>query len=84
MLPLIHNTTDLAQAMFASAQIVDNRRTQRLVDIASRFADNTGRSAAYACDGQGSLVEGTYRFILWIQKTTGLPVDECLWRRYDG
>ncbi len=24
------------------------------------------------------------RFILWIQKTTGLPVDERLWRRYDG
>jgi hypothetical protein len=63
MLPLIHNTTDWAQAMFGTAQIGDNRRTQRLVDITSRFADNTGRSAAYACDGQGCLVEGTYRFI---------------------
>lgn len=63
MLPLIHNTTDWAQAMFGTAKIGDNRRTQRLVDIASRFADNTGRSAAYACDGQGCLVEGTYRFI---------------------
>ncbi|MCG9625472.1 transposase [Vibrio mediterranei] len=47
MLPLIHNTTDWAQAMFGAAQIGDNRKTQRLDDIASRFADNIGCSAAY-------------------------------------
>jgi len=63
MLPMIHNTTDWANSMFGNAQIGDTRRTNRLIDIASRLADNTGRSAAYACDGQGSLVEGTYRFI---------------------
>ncbi|MGR5419948.1 IS4/Tn5 family transposase DNA-binding protein [Vibrio sp. PNB22_4_1] len=62
-LSLIHNTTDWAQAMFGIAQNGDNRRTERLVDIASCFADNSGRSAAYACDGQGRLVEGTYRFM---------------------
>lgn len=63
MLSQIHNVTDWAHSMFGAAQIGDKRRTERLVDIASRFAANTGRSAAYACNGQGSLVEGTYRFI---------------------
>lgn len=63
MLSLIHNTTYWAQAMFGTAQIGDNRRTERLVDIVSRLAENAGRSEAYACDSQGCLVEGTYRFI---------------------
>ena len=41
-------------------------------------------NANHGRGGISVVIENINLFILWIQKTTGLPVDECLWRRYDG
>ncbi len=58
-----HNAADWATSLFGDADLGDTRRTNRLVDIATRAALHTGRSAAFACEGSGALLEGTYRFI---------------------
>ena len=58
-----HNAKLWAQKTFGAATLGDTRRTQRLVDIAGRMAQNSGNSASSACEVDSALLEGTYRFI---------------------
>ncbi len=58
-----HDATAWANNLFGNAPLGDKRRTERLVDIASSLARNTGQSVASACEGDSAMVEGAYRFI---------------------
>ena len=59
----LHNAGQWAEATFSKAKLGDKRRTKRLVDVASRMAQSTGRSFSSTCLGEESLLEGTYRFL---------------------
>jgi len=59
----VHDAGNWAMGMFGGAELGDKRRTERLVDIASRAAKHSGKSSSRACEGSGALLEGTYRFI---------------------
>lgn len=55
------NPSNWAKESFGGAQLGDLRRTKRLVEVASSFAQHTGASIPAAC-GNGAAVEGAYRF----------------------
>jgi len=57
-----HDAAKWVQDTFCTAKLGDQRRTNRLVDIAGRLAQNSRKSAAASCQGDGALLEGTYRF----------------------
>lgn len=57
------NAESWAQETFGDASLGNTQRTRRLVDIGKRMATHSGKSAAFACEGNEALVEGTYRFI---------------------
>ena len=57
------NAEKWAQDTFGNASLGNKQRTRRLVDIGKRMATHSGKSAAFACEGNEALVEGTYRFI---------------------
>ena len=59
----LHNASDWAEATFSNAKLGDSRRTKRLVDVAGRMANSTGRSFSSACMGESAVLEGTYRLI---------------------
>jgi hypothetical protein len=59
----LHNAEKWAEAMFSQANLGDKRRTKRLIDLAGRMAQSTGRSFSSTCLGEESLLEGTYRFL---------------------
>lgn len=63
MMPAPHDATKWAQRTFGKAKLGDTRRAARLVDIAGRCAQNTGSSVASVCEGDGAMLEATYRFI---------------------
>ena len=58
-----HNAKLWAQKTFGTATLGDTRRTHRLIDIASRMAQSSGKSASLSCEGNSALLEATYRFI---------------------
>jgi hypothetical protein len=58
-----HNAKLWAQNTFETAALGDTRRTHRLIEIAGRMAQSSGKSASLSCKGNSALLEATYRFI---------------------
>lgn len=52
-----------AQEVFGRCNLGDTRRTDRLVDYASRQGRTPEASSHAVCDGSGALKEGTFRFL---------------------
>jgi hypothetical protein len=59
----IFNPEKWAKEHFQHAKLGDKRRTERLVDITAQMTKNSGKSLAFSCNGEGALLEGSYRFI---------------------
>ena len=57
-----HNAKIWAQKTFGTAALGDTRRTHRLIEIAGRMAQSSGKSASLSCEGNSALLEAKYRF----------------------
>lgn len=52
-----------ATEIFRDSQLGDPRRTSRLIQLATNYADNIGGSTVESCGGDSAQVEGAYRFL---------------------
>jgi len=52
-----------AEEMFSACELGDKRRTNRLIEMASRLCRTVGESMSHCCHGDESALEGAYRFI---------------------
>ena len=57
------DTNRWAQQTFGECELGDERRTHRLVDLASRLSSNIGEAPSSACRGDVAANEGAYRWI---------------------
>ena len=51
------DSSDWAQELFGACRLGDSRRTERLVQMATRMADHVGQSLNAACDGQEAAID---------------------------
>lgn len=58
-----NNALEWAIETFEDAALGDPRRTNRLIQIASLYAQNIGSSTVECCDGDTAQIEGAYRFL---------------------
>jgi hypothetical protein len=59
----IKDTTAWSEAIFGTTDLGDKRLTRRLVQIGKQLSSLPGHSLSGSCDGEGSLLEGSYRFL---------------------
>ena len=52
-----------SKTMFGDCDLGDKRLTARLVQIGEQLSAHTGNSLSGSCEGEASLLEGSYRFI---------------------
>ena len=59
----IENAAAWSEAIFGKCSLGDKRLTRRLIKIGSQLSSNEDISLSKSCEGEGALIEGSYRFI---------------------
>lgn len=59
----MQSSSEWARETFGDCDLGDRRRTERLVEYASRQARKPDESTHAVCEGSGALKEGTFRFL---------------------
>lgn len=59
----INNPSAWSEAVFGNCALGDKRLTRRLVKISNQLLNCQDISLAQSCEGEGALIEGSYRFV---------------------
>ena len=60
---MIEDPKEWAQQTFGGCQLGDQRRTERLIDVGARMAQQAGQSLAKCCAGDPAALVGSYRLL---------------------
>jgi hypothetical protein len=60
---MIKDPKEWAQQTFGGCQLGDQRRTERLIDVGARMAQQAGQSLAKCCAGDPAALVGSYRLL---------------------
>ena len=59
----IENAVAWSEVIFGKCSLGDKRLTRRLVQIGCQLSKQQGASLSKSCEGEGALLEGSYRFV---------------------